>query len=72
MDPTEQLHPLPFVLNSATPFCFAAQTQRRRFSDVFERYDQNRNGTLEGHELASLIQDLLGPSKVCVHAPHTC
>jgi hypothetical protein len=29
---------------------------------VFDRYDTNRNGVLEGRELGRLVRDLLGPS----------
>ena len=36
------------------------KTQRKRFSEVFDKYDANGNGTLERSELTVLIQDLLG------------
>ncbi|GIL68702.1 hypothetical protein Vafri_21956 [Volvox africanus] len=37
------------------------KTARVRFSDVFARYDTDRNGRLEPRELGRLVEDLLGP-----------
>lgn len=36
------------------------KTQRKRFSEVFARYDQDASGGLDPRELGRMVQDLLG------------